>query len=87
MKEHYKHLIKLTISLAVVALNSVIIMSVDPSKMNDPRAQELLISTQEGITQVVPNILDILTNPFIHAGLIVVGIWVYMIVYRDDKDQ
>jgi hypothetical protein len=85
--ERHEHAVSIGIPLSMGGIASAMLMSLDPSKMDDPQAAELLIAGQEAISSSFFLVVRIITNPFILAIFIFLGVSLFLISRSDQGDR
>lgn len=84
--EKHETALNLTLPIGIAGLASGVIFSLNPSKVDDPQAAEVLIAGQEAIRSSVELVIRIVTNPFILAIFIFAGVSILLLSRGDSRE-
>ena len=70
--------------LVLGGLASALLLSMDPSKLDDPQSKEVLIAFQEAIRNQLEFLIAVVTNPFIIAMFLAIVVMIIQLS-RGDK--
>lgn len=81
--ERHETGLNLALPLGMAGIASGVLLSLDPSRVDDQQAADILIAGQEAIRSQVELIIRIVTNPFIIAVFLFLGVSIYALSRGD----